>query len=56
MKHANVWPWGACWLQDEACQRGLEHLDGCLALGCLLGCQMKHANCGLGRAWLAAKA
>ena len=20
MKHANVWPWGACWLQDEACQ------------------------------------
>ena len=26
---ANVWPWGACWLQDEACQfKGLERLDG----------------------------
>ena len=29
MKHANVWPWGACWLQDEACQfKGLERLEG----------------------------
>ena len=23
----DVWPWGACWLQDDACQ--------CVALGCL---------------------
>ena len=36
MKHplgagvANVWPWGACWLQDElsANLRGLERLEG----------------------------
>ena len=27
MKHANVWPWGACWLQDEACQ-GFQRLEG----------------------------
>ena len=26
----DVWPWGACWLQDEeACQfKGLERLEG----------------------------
>ena len=26
----DVWPWGACWLQDEACQfkgKGLERLE-----------------------------
>ena len=39
-----MWPWGACWLQDEAWQTaGLDPHDGPLMLGCLLG-RMKHGK------------
>ena len=39
-----VWPWGACWLQGEACQ-------GWVALGCLLDTGWSMANGRLGPPW-----
>ena len=64
-----MWPWGACWLQDEACQgfkgwqtAGLDaHKKPLMCgLGVPVGCRMKHAKgmfkrCGLGAALLPAR-
>ena len=41
------WPWGACWLQDEACQGifSAAHKKPLMCgLGVAVGCRMKHAK------------
>ena len=43
----DVWPWGACWLQDEACQGivSAAHKKPLMCgLGVAVGCRMKHAK------------
>ena len=54
----DVWPWGACWLQDEACHgivSAAHKKPWMCGLGVPVGCKMKHAMahkkplmCGLG--------
>ena len=42
-----MWPWGACWLQDEACQGIVEAAQKkplMCGLGVAVSCRMKHAK------------
>ena len=46
IRSMDVWPWGACWLQDEACQwiGKPPKKPWMCGLGQPVGCRMKHAK------------